>query len=203
MPLGREPVVGELRGVDPLDDDLAGRRRPELAAGAGAARSADAALARRSVHRAARPVAGSAAARLVTHRRGVVAGTIGLWSGIGRAIGAGVIRRRNTVVIGAKVRSVGPRPFARRVMVSRSPPAEPAEGTVIAEFDYAHPVFDLRAGDAQSRLREIQGRRGLYFCGAWTGYGFHEDGLRSALAVAERLGIASPWAREPLQAAHA
>ena len=64
---------------------------------------------------------------------------------------------------------------------------------MLAEFDYMHPVFDAAAIAAQRRLSEIQGRRGLYFCGAWTGHGFHEDGLRSGLDVAGMMGVHRPW----------
>jgi uncharacterized protein len=58
---------------------------------------------------------------------------------------------------------------------------------VLGTFDYAHPVFDLAAIRAQSQVRALQGQRNTYFCGAWTGYGFHEDGLKSGLDVAARL----------------
>lgn len=79
------------------------------------------------------------------------------------------------------------------LFVSLNPLVEPREGTKLAEFDYMHPVFDAAALDAQRRLPEIQGVRGLHFCGAWTGHGFHEDGLRSGLEVAEALGARRPW----------
>jgi predicted NAD/FAD-binding protein len=54
---------------------------------------------------------------------------------------------------------------------------------VLAEFDYQHPVFDAAAIRAQRRRNEIQGTRGIYFAGAYWGYGFHEDGVQSALEV--------------------
>ena len=58
-----------------------------------------------------------------------------------------------------------------------------------------HPQYNAAAFAAQKRLGEIQGRRHTWFCGAWTGYGFHEDGLRSGLAVAEALGAVGAVAR--------
>lgn len=80
-----------------------------------------------------------------------------------------------------------PLPFSRPLMVSLNPFIEPAADTVIGEFEYAHPVFDAAAIDAQRELPHIQGRNRVWFAGAWTGYGFHEDGLRSGLAVAAAL----------------
>ncbi len=86
-----------------------------------------------------------------------------------------------------------PVPFDRPVVVSLNPFREPDPRHVIDEFDYAHPVFDQGAIDAQSRLGTLQGLRHSWFAGAWTGYGFHEDGLRSAMQVAEGLGVVAPW----------
>jgi predicted NAD/FAD-binding protein len=63
---------------------------------------------------------------------------------------------------------------------------------VLASIDYAHPVFDRAAIDAQSRVDELNGVGGVYFCGAWLGYGFHEDGIASALHVCEQLGVHWP-----------
>jgi len=64
---------------------------------------------------------------------------------------------------------------------------------VIAEFDYEHPLFDRAAIAAQQQLESISGAHGVWFCGAWSGYGFHEDGLQSALRVANHLGCRAPW----------
>lgn len=63
----------------------------------------------------------------------------------------------------------------------------------LREFDYAHPQFDQKAIEAQSVLPQIQGLGGVYFAGAWTRYGFHEDGLLSAVRVAELFDIHPPW----------
>lgn len=64
---------------------------------------------------------------------------------------------------------------------------------VIQEFDYAHPQFDKKALEAQKILPSIQGRGGVYFAGAWSRYGFHEDGLLSGVNVAQLLGVSAPW----------
>jgi len=77
----------------------------------------------------------------------------------------------------------------RDYFVSLNPLEPPREDRVIARMTYEHPVFDRGAVEAQKALPEIQGRDRLWFAGAWTGYGFHEDGLRSAVAVAEGLGV--------------
>lgn len=78
-----------------------------------------------------------------------------------------------------------PIPFSTPVLVSLNPLSEPAPGKTMAVFDYEHPVFDTRATRAQHLLSGLQGRRCTWFAGAWTGYGFHEDGLRSGLDAAE------------------
>jgi predicted NAD/FAD-binding protein len=86
-----------------------------------------------------------------------------------------------------------PLPFKQPVVVTLNPPREPDPASVIAEFEYDHPLFDLGAIAAQQRLAAVQGRHGLWFCGAWSGYGFHEDGLKSALAVVNAMGVRAPW----------
>ena len=86
-----------------------------------------------------------------------------------------------------------PLPFLEPVLVTLNPTHEPASECVIARFDYAHPVFDRAAIEAQRDLALIQGKNRSWFCGAWQGYGFHEDGLKSAMRVANMLGIDAPW----------
>ena len=80
-----------------------------------------------------------------------------------------------------------PLPFTQPVVVSLNPVREIARNLIMGEFDYAHPVFDLAAIRAQGELVHLQGQHHTYFCGAWTGYGFHEDGLKSGLQVARQL----------------
>ncbi len=80
-----------------------------------------------------------------------------------------------------------PLPFAQPVMVSLNPVRPPRPETVLARFEYAHPVFDRAAIRAQAQVARLQGQHATWFCGAWTGYGFHEDGLRSGRDAAEHL----------------
>jgi predicted NAD/FAD-binding protein len=98
-----------------------------------------------------------------------------------------------------------PLPFKSPVVVTLNPPVPVRAERVIAELSYDHPIFDAGGIAAQRRLDGIQGRRGLWFCGAWTGFGFHEDGLKAGLAVANALGCVAPWqdAREALPARRA
>ena len=59
---------------------------------------------------------------------------------------------------------------------------------IVAVFDYAHPVLDAQAITAQKRFDEISGQRSTWYCGAYWGYGFHEDGVQSALRVCRQFG---------------
>ena len=80
-----------------------------------------------------------------------------------------------------------PLPWQTPVIVSLNPARPIAPQHVVQRFEYAHPVFDSAAIAAQRRLHTLQGRDGLWFCGAWTRYGFHEDGLMSGQQVAQEL----------------
>jgi len=84
---------------------------------------------------------------------------------------------------------------AKPLFVSLNPVVEPRPELVFGEWTFDHPQYDARALSAQARLDDIQGVRGTYFAGAWTGHGFHEDGLRSGLDAAIALGAEVPWRR--------
>ena len=94
------------------------------------------------------------------------------------------------------INKLQPLPCERPVIVTLNPVREPRREHLVRAFRYEHPVFDGPALQAQARLGQIQGHRGVWFCGAWTGYGFHEDGLKSAIAVANGMGVRAPWQPE-------
>jgi predicted NAD/FAD-binding protein len=79
------------------------------------------------------------------------------------------------------------------LFVTLNPNQEIAENKVFAKFLYEHPVFDSAAVKAQSRIKEIQGINRIYFCGAYQNYGFHEDGISSAIAAINKMGVMTPW----------
>lgn len=84
------------------------------------------------------------------------------------------------------------------VVVSLNPHQLPNSDLTHSVIDYSHPIFDGKAIHAQKQLPMIQGVQNTWFCGAWTGYGFHEDGLRSGELVAEDIGetLFSPQLRD-------
>lgn len=90
------------------------------------------------------------------------------------------------------------------VFVTLNPIKEPARHHTHGTFIYDHPLFDHSALTAQARLPEIQGSDGVWYCGSYCGYGFHEDALQAGLSVAAALGAQTPWAEriEPMSPAH-
>jgi predicted NAD/FAD-binding protein len=82
----------------------------------------------------------------------------------------------------------------RPLFVTLNPPRPPRAGTLLHSQVYEHPIFDRTAIAAQRKLWLLQGKRNTWFCGAYFGAGFHEDGLQAGLAVAEQLGdVRRPW----------
>jgi hypothetical protein len=82
----------------------------------------------------------------------------------------------------------------RPLFVSLNPAIDPAPEHLHSVQDYAHPLYTQASFAAQAQMDEIQGRHGVWYAGAWLGYGFHEDGLRTGLRVAAALGSQPGWA---------
>lgn len=79
------------------------------------------------------------------------------------------------------------------ILVTLNPINPPAEDKTFRKIRYEHPVFDLPAMQAQQQIQSMQGERNIWFCGAYLGYGFHEDGLSSAVNLANLWGEKLPW----------
>jgi predicted NAD/FAD-binding protein len=98
------------------------------------------------------------------------------------------------------INQLQPLPWQTDVIVSLNPvrPIDPAR--TLATIDYMHPVFDQAAIAAQHRVSVLQGDFNRYYCGAWTGYGFHEDGLASGRAAARAVlrDLQLPTQAQPL-----
>lgn len=86
-------------------------------------------------------------------------------------------------------------PAEKPLFVTLNPDRPVRPDLTFATFDYDHPVYDAAAIAAQPQLETLQGRDRLWFAGAWTGYGFHEDGLASGLRAAAGLQGRAPWLR--------
>ena len=125
------------------------------------------------------------------------------WAAWNYARAADAGREQAAVCLHYLINQLQPLPWQTPVIVSLNPdPAhEPDARHVLREFDYAHPVFDQAAVAAQRELPGIQGRSHVWFCGAWARYGFHEDGLMSALSVVE--GLRAQWGAGTAQQAAA
>ncbi len=79
------------------------------------------------------------------------------------------------------------------VIVTLNPARRPQQDLIFDEHNFTHPIFDYKAITAQSDIQSIQGKRKLWFCGAYQRYGFHEDGLLSAVNVVKAMGGNIPW----------
>ncbi len=110
-------------------------------------------------------------------------------------IGGAAVAAQRPVCVSYWLNQLQDLPFKQAVLLTLNPFSAPAPHTVLAQFDYEHPVFDHAAIAAQQALPSIQGKNRVWFAGAWTGYGFHEDGLKSALRVAGDFGLAPNWAK--------
>jgi predicted NAD/FAD-binding protein len=115
-----------------------------------------------------------------------------LWSAWNYQSGNGDLSGR-PVAVHYLINRLQPLPTKTPMIVSLNPLQEPDPARVHGEFRYSHPVFTRHATSIQRQIADGNGREGIWLAGAWLGYGFHEDGLASALRVARRLDAAAPW----------
>jgi predicted NAD/FAD-binding protein len=109
------------------------------------------------------------------------------WNYESAGTGSGGAHAKQQVCLHYLINLLQPLPWSQPVVVSLNPLREIPRSQVMGEYNYAHPVFDLAAIRAQSDVAQIQGLSGTYFCGAWMGYGFHEDGLKAGQGVARQI----------------
>lgn len=104
-------------------------------------------------------------------------------------------RAEGRVSVTYRLRVLQRLPVRDEILVTLNPLRPVSDGAVFGRFSLAHPQFGPGSVEAQRALERIQGRRRTWFAGAWTRYGFHEDGLISGLRVAKAFGIDPPWGR--------
>ena len=77
------------------------------------------------------------------------------------------------------------------IFVTLNPVKLPSIDKIIKVNNYFHPIYDFKSQTVQKKIRKIQGKNNIFFSGAWNGYGFHEDGVNSALNIMKILKIKS------------
>jgi len=96
-----------------------------------------------------------------------------------------------------RLQNLGSGPI-QNYFVTLNPVHEPAPEKVLRKMVLSHPMFGQESVDAQAKVKKLQGHEGVYLCGAWCGYGFHEDGLKSAVEAVEAMGGEIPWKPSPV-----
>lgn len=101
--------------------------------------------------------------------------------------------KTNNIILSYWMNNLQPLKTNKPIIVTLNPSVKPDKNKIFDEYTFEHPVFDENAVKAQARLNEINGVDKIWYCGAWQKYGFHEDGLASAVNVAEKIGVDIPW----------
>ena len=101
--------------------------------------------------------------------------------------------RSNAVSLSYWMNNLQPLNTDQTILVTLNPGERPQEHLIYDEHEFSHPVFDVPAIMAQKQIDAIQGKDGLWFCGAYQRYGFHEDGLLSAVNAVQKMGVNIPW----------
>ena len=102
-------------------------------------------------------------------------------------------KQRTDVSLTYWMNSLQPLDTKTQIFVTINPDKMPKPELIYDNCILSHPQFDMPALLAQQKIPQIQGKDRFWFCGAWQGYGFHEDGLNSAVTLAQSLGCDVPW----------
>jgi len=79
------------------------------------------------------------------------------------------------------------------VFVSLNPYILPSKSLTHKKITYEHPIFNSKTNEAQKNMIKIQGKNNIFYAGAWQKYGFHEDGIKSAVNISKLLKVQIPW----------
>lgn len=101
--------------------------------------------------------------------------------------------KAESVSVSYLINKLQPLPVETPVIVTLNPHKKVREDKLHRVIHYSHPLFDTSAIEKQKILDTIQGKHNMYYAGAWGGYGFHEDGLKSAVRLAPFFGFKLPW----------
>ena len=75
----------------------------------------------------------------------------------------------------------------KNIFVTLNPSMKPSKETIIKRIIYDHPIYNLKTFKTQKKIKLIQGKNNIWYCGAYLGYGFHEDGIKSGLDVVNQI----------------
>ena len=82
---------------------------------------------------------------------------------------------------------------SKPLFLSLNPIMPPKENSIFKVIEYEHPIFDIKAINSKKLLKNIQGYRNTWHCGAWSGNGFHEDGITSSVNLAKEFDAKVLW----------
>lgn len=102
-------------------------------------------------------------------------------------------QERDHVSLSYWMNNLQPLDTDRAILNTMNPTTQPKDNTVYDRYRFSHPLFNNQTDRNQKRIKEIQGAGNYWYCGAWQGYGFHEDGLKSAVDMLRVMGEKIPW----------
>lgn len=100
---------------------------------------------------------------------------------------------KNAVSLSYWMNNLQPLATNQPIIVTLNPATQPVDNLIYDRYQFEHPLFDQKAIDAQQNIEQIQGNGNIWYVGAYQRYGFHEDGILSAVNLAKKFNITPPW----------